>query len=125
MKELKRSKIIECAIDEFSSKGYDQVSTTSIAKLSGVTQPLVYHYFKSKEELYAECVRVCMMFYSEEKYSEKLSLLILREIELPSWRIELLIKKVSLIDDKGEIFMLENKIKEKVSKLFNNIREAS
>lgn len=125
MKELKRSKIIECATDEFSSKGYDQVSTTSIAKLSGVTQPLVYHYFKSKEELYTECVRVCVMFYSEEKYSEKLSLLILREIELPSWRIELLIKEVSLIDDKGEIFMLEHKIKEKVSKLFNNIREAS
>jgi AcrR family transcriptional regulator len=39
------------AISIFSEKGYDAASMREIAEASGVSKPVVYYYFKSKENL--------------------------------------------------------------------------
>jgi AcrR family transcriptional regulator len=39
------------AITIFSEKGYDATSMREIAEASGVTKPVIYYYFKSKENL--------------------------------------------------------------------------
>lgn len=40
------------ARDAFAEHGFDGAKLDSIAKAAGVTKQLVYHYFKTKEELY-------------------------------------------------------------------------
>lgn len=48
--------MLEQAIDAFATGGYEAVSMNEIARRSGVTKPMVYSYFGSKEELYAACI---------------------------------------------------------------------
>ncbi len=47
----KREKILEAALEEFSKKGYDQTTVSQIAVRAGITDPTVYEYFKSKEDI--------------------------------------------------------------------------
>ncbi len=45
-------RIVEAARDAFAARGFDGARLDHIAKSAGVTKQLVYHYFKTKEELY-------------------------------------------------------------------------
>ena len=49
----RRSQILEAAIKFFSEEGFDG-STHNFAKKIGITQPLIYRYFESKDELIRE-----------------------------------------------------------------------
>lgn len=62
-KPLARTRILETALTEFATKGFDGVSTTEIAKLAGVTQPLIHYHFKSKLALWQATVEeiFCVM----------------------------------------------------------------
>ena len=46
-----KERISQKAISIFSEKGYDAASMREIAEASGVSKPVVYYYFKSKENL--------------------------------------------------------------------------
>ena len=50
------NKIIEGAIIEFGEKNFAEASTNSICKISGVSKGLLFHYYKSKDQLFLECV---------------------------------------------------------------------
>jgi hypothetical protein len=61
-----RTRILETALAEFSSKGFDGVSTTDIAKIAGVTQPLIHYHFKSKLALWQATVeKIFLMLKSD------------------------------------------------------------
>jgi TetR/AcrR family transcriptional regulator len=45
-------RILTTARDAFAEHGFDGARLDGIAKAAGVTKQLVYHYFKTKEELY-------------------------------------------------------------------------
>lgn len=45
-------RILAAARDSFAGNGFDGARLDRIAKSAGVTKQLVYHYFKTKEELY-------------------------------------------------------------------------
>jgi AcrR family transcriptional regulator len=45
-------RILTSARDAFAEHGFEGARLDSIAKSAGVTKQLVYHYFKTKEELY-------------------------------------------------------------------------
>ncbi len=49
----RRAQILEAAIKFFSEEGFDG-STRSFAKKIGITQPLIYRYFPSKDDLIRE-----------------------------------------------------------------------
>lgn len=49
--ESKRIQIMECAIDLFVSKGFQQTSMAQLSKSSGIAIGTIYHYFKGKAEL--------------------------------------------------------------------------
>ena len=49
--------ILDVAYDEFSRLGYDGVSMTRLAARAGVTKPIVYRYFGSKDGLCTACLR--------------------------------------------------------------------
>ncbi|MGF6408480.1 TetR family transcriptional regulator C-terminal domain-containing protein [Paraburkholderia sp. MM5482-R1] len=53
-------RIWEAAIAEFSAHGLKGSSTSSIAKRAGLTQPQLYYYIASKEELYEDLLRTVL-----------------------------------------------------------------
>jgi TetR/AcrR family transcriptional regulator len=48
----RRNAILNAALKEFSSKGYDNASTNVIAKEAGISKALMFHYVSSKQELF-------------------------------------------------------------------------
>ncbi|MBA4493089.1 TetR/AcrR family transcriptional regulator [Paenactinomyces guangxiensis] len=46
-----KNKLIDAALLVFAKKGYSATTTKDIAREAGVTDGLIYHYFKSKEDL--------------------------------------------------------------------------
>lgn len=46
-----KNKLIDAALRVFSRKGFSGSTTKDIAKEAGVTDGLIYHYFRSKEDL--------------------------------------------------------------------------
>ncbi|WP_165861364.1 TetR/AcrR family transcriptional regulator [Paenibacillus paeoniae] len=52
IEEEKRERVINAALKEFAIKGYTAASTNEIAKEASISKGLVFHYFKSKKDLY-------------------------------------------------------------------------
>lgn len=59
--EKTKAHILQTAMQTFGDSGYRQVSMNSIAQQAGVAKGTLYLYYKSKEELYLECVRECYL----------------------------------------------------------------
>lgn len=57
MNPKKRDSLIKAALNEFAVNDYDKASTNVIVKKAGISKGLLYHYFKSKEELYEYLVK--------------------------------------------------------------------
>lgn len=49
-----RKKILNCALDLFEKKGFDNVTIQEIAKAAGTSVGSIYRYFKNKEEMAAQ-----------------------------------------------------------------------
>jgi TetR/AcrR family transcriptional regulator len=74
-RETSREKIIRGAIKVFANNGYEKASTTLVAKEAGLSKGLIFHYFISKDDLYAEtykeAVRLLVSQMTEQiDYSE-------------------------------------------------------
>lgn len=55
---LTKKKIIDAAINEFGTKGYEMANINSISS-SGIAKGLIYHNFATKDDLYIESLKVC------------------------------------------------------------------
>src|SRR5882672_3194610 len=53
----RREQLIAVATKLFAKSGYDATTTAAIAKAAGVTEPILYRHFKSKQELFVAIVR--------------------------------------------------------------------
>lgn len=53
----KKARIIDVAMHEFAQHGYRDTKTDDIATQADVSKGLIFHYFKSKANLYLETVR--------------------------------------------------------------------
>ncbi|MFU8927260.1 TetR/AcrR family transcriptional regulator [Acinetobacter puyangensis] len=49
-----RDKILKVALEEFSEKGFSGVRVEQLAKAAHVNIRMIYHYFKSKDQLYLD-----------------------------------------------------------------------
>jgi len=54
--DRRREEILNAALTEFARKGYSGTKISDIAKLGGASQGLIYHYYASKDELYAAVI---------------------------------------------------------------------
>src|SRR5688500_174586 len=53
--EERRELLIDAALEPFAARGYTQAGLAEVAKLSGVSKTLLYHYFpEGRPELYRE-----------------------------------------------------------------------
>lgn len=48
----RRRRILDAALAEFAARGFASASTNAIAQQAGVAKGLVFHHFRSKEELF-------------------------------------------------------------------------
>ncbi|MFI0965964.1 TetR/AcrR family transcriptional regulator [Streptomyces sp. NPDC021080] len=48
--------ILAAAAEEFGEKGYARGSTAHVAARAGITKPMIYEYFGSKDSLYLTCL---------------------------------------------------------------------
>lgn len=65
--ERTKGQILEAALNEFASHGYDGAKVHQIAKSAGCNARLIYHYFENKERLYTAALR---HIYSEVRERE-------------------------------------------------------
>ncbi|MGN0469022.1 MAG: TetR/AcrR family transcriptional regulator [Acutalibacteraceae bacterium] len=55
--EITKEKILKAATEEFALYGFDGATVNQICKKHGISKGLVYHNFKSKEDLYLRCIQ--------------------------------------------------------------------
>jgi AcrR family transcriptional regulator len=53
----REQQIVAVAIAEFAARGFASASMVDIAQRAGISKPLIYQYFGSKEGLYLVCLR--------------------------------------------------------------------
>ena len=52
----REQQILDAAVAEFGERGYAHASVAAIARRAGISKPLVYEYFGSKDGLYLACL---------------------------------------------------------------------
>ena len=63
--KVSRQKIIDAALKEFGQHGYEGASTNQICLSAGISKGLLYHYFKSKENLFLAVCDQCLQDQEE------------------------------------------------------------
>lgn len=66
IKEEKKARIRQAALQLFTEKGYRTVKISDIAKAAGVSQVTIYNHFESKDALFRDLI----IGFFESKYSE-------------------------------------------------------
>ena len=61
-----RERILRCALELFSSRGYDAVGVQEIVSTVGITKPTLYHYFGSKEGLLKALLLEGQTYFSDK-----------------------------------------------------------
>lgn len=67
--ELSKRRILDAALREFSSKGYDGASLNSVCAENGISKGNIYYHFKDKDSIYLVCIEEC--FEKFTAYLEK------------------------------------------------------
>lgn len=52
----RETQILSIASEQFGTYGFSATSVQTVAKLAGISKPLIYNYFGSKEGLYEACL---------------------------------------------------------------------
>lgn len=63
--KLTRDRILSAAMNEFGKSGYAGASLNNICSV-GIPKGLIYHNFKSKDDLYIACVGICFDRLTEQ-----------------------------------------------------------
>ena len=65
VKNERRDQILSAALRLFATKGLSATKITDIALMSGMSQGLIYHYYKSKEEIFTWLIGSAMAKMNE------------------------------------------------------------
>src|SRR5208283_2297193 len=57
--EQRKAAIVRAALPLFARQGYAETTTKDLARAAGVSEPLLYKHFPSKEALYVEIQNLC------------------------------------------------------------------
>ncbi|MGP4040920.1 TetR/AcrR family transcriptional regulator [Gracilibacillus sp. D59] len=114
LESKRRDVILNAALKEFAMKGFDDASTNVIAKESGISKGLMFHYVNSKKDLFLFLYDYCsdminkeylnLMNFNEKDIFEKLRQSYLLQIELLQkhpWIFEFI--KINAITKSDEI----------------------
>ncbi|RAP74419.1 TetR/AcrR family transcriptional regulator [Paenibacillus montanisoli] len=68
--EEKQELIMNICIEEFAKNGYTNTSTDTITARAGISKGILFHYFKSKKNLYLAVVQHAMDILVEKTFAE-------------------------------------------------------
>lgn len=66
----RRNAIMNAALREFASKGFDDASTNVIAKESGISKPLMFHYVNNKKDFFLFLYDYCLDILNREYFDK-------------------------------------------------------
>lgn len=66
----RRNAILNAALREFASKGFDDASTNVIAKESGISKPLMFHYVNNKKDFFLFLYDYCLDVLNREYFGQ-------------------------------------------------------
>jgi TetR/AcrR family transcriptional regulator len=112
-----RARILEAALNEFSTHGYAGARTDRIARAAGVNKALLYYYFDSKERLYTAAIemitgkvyeRSMNVYQHNASAGERLLRTALDHFDriLTQWEFQSLIQQEMMRHHKGEAGVL-------------------
>jgi len=114
LEDKRRDAILNAALKEFATKGFDEASTNAIAKESGISKGLMFHYVNSKKDLFLFLYDYCtemvdkeyfkLMNFNERDIFERLRQSYLLQLELLQkhpWIFEF--NKISAVTKSDEI----------------------
>jgi hypothetical protein len=133
MDTQRRDAVLNAALKEFSTKGFDDASTNIIAKEAGISKSLMFHYVNSKKDLFLftydyftdliDKEYIQIMNFNEKDIFDRLRQSYLLQIELLKkypWIFEF--NKLSVVTHSDEVNKkLEEKIQKKQSSCCNQI----
>ncbi|MGM0642062.1 MAG: TetR/AcrR family transcriptional regulator [Thermotogota bacterium] len=74
--DLTKQKIIDCTINLIYENGFDNTTTKSIAKCSGVSEATIFKYYKSKKDLLKSILKAVIKKFKKYSTEEVLPTLI-------------------------------------------------
>ena len=60
-----RRRIMDSALSEFARQGYGASSVNTICASGGISKGIIYHYFKTKDDLFLACAEECFQLLTE------------------------------------------------------------
>ncbi len=97
IREERKEQILAEAVKQFAHKGLFATKIKDIAEAAGIAQGLIYHYFKSKEDIYVEIIKDALDKLNEAVYM--LQEIQLRPHEKIKTAIEELLKTIESSDN--------------------------
>ena len=125
----KKEIILETATNLFTKHGFEKTSVASICETANVSKGLVYHHFKSKDEI--------LIAIYEQSTQEMIKLSNTESKEKPSEKLKNIIEDVFLqLENNKQLYLfnlnimfqpstkkiLESQIKERAKLLFNSVK---
>ena len=125
----KKEIILETATNLFAKHGFEKTSVASICETANVSKGLVYHHFKSKDEI--------LIAIYEQSTQEMIKLSNTESKEKPSEKLKNIIEDVFLqLENNKQLYLfnlnimfqpstkkiLESQIKERAKLLFNSVK---
>lgn len=68
LEQERREEIINAALKEFSTKGFDDASTNVIAKEAGISKSLMFHYVNNKKDFFLFLYDYCLGIIKKEYF---------------------------------------------------------
>ncbi len=123
IREETRAKILNAALELFAKKGYANTSINEIAKSANISKGLVYNYFKSKDMLMEEVIKILFV-----EIGSMFS--ILETIKNPFEKVQVMIDLMfDWLEDKEDFWrlyaslLMQSEIKETIEKISGNFLE--
>ena len=60
-----RRRIMDAALNEFAKQGYGASSVNAICASEDISKGIIYHYFRTKDDLFLSCVNECFQLLKE------------------------------------------------------------
>jgi AcrR family transcriptional regulator len=104
-----RQKLLDCAGQLFSRKGFEATTVREVCHVAGVNIAAIHYHFGDKERLYVECVKHAYCRHgmtsfdwpAETSPREKLSVVVTHMLttmlatDQPEWHLELLVRELA------------------------------
>jgi len=127
--KTKKERILEAAATLFAEHGFDKTAVATICELANVSKGLVYHHFKSKDEILIEIFEKStseMNSLGEDENTETPEMTIVDLIENIFFRLEnnrqFFQMNLNIMFQPSTKKILERQIKKRATQLFDSVK---